>query len=234
MKILFITTSFNGLSQRAWVELDRLNHQVKVHVVSTKNNMVDVVHDFVPDLIVAPYLKTAIPEIIWKNFTCFIVHPGIIGDRGSSSLDWAILNNEKEWGVTVLQATEKMDAGSVWATATFSVRNVSKSFLYRHEVTQSAMKALLEAVQKFEGNFSPKPASDIDSAKKGKWNRSTNDDDFKFSWNEETKSIIRKINAADSYPGALCTIFNNEYYTYGAGEEEILKGIPGEILATAQ
>ncbi len=36
MKILFITTSFNGLSQRAWVELDRLNHQVKVHVVSTK------------------------------------------------------------------------------------------------------------------------------------------------------------------------------------------------------
>lgn len=231
MKILFITTSFNGLSQRAWVELDRLNHQVKVYVVSAKNNMVDVVHDFVPDLIVAPYLKTAIPEIIWKNFTCFIVHPGIIGDRGSSSLDWAILNNQQEWGVTVLQATEKMDAGPVWATATFSVRNVAKSFLYRHEVTQSAMKALLEAVQKFEENFSPKQAGDIESVKRGKWNRSTNEDDFKFSWNDETNAIIRKINAADSYPGALCTIFNNEYYAYGAGEEETLKGIPGEILA---
>ncbi len=194
--------------------------------------MEDVVQDFVPDLIVAPYLKIAIPEIIWKNFTCFIVHPGIIGDRGSSSLDWAILNNEKEWGVTVLQATEKMDAGPVWATATFSVRNVSKSFLYRHEVTQSAMKALLEAVQKFEENFSLKPADDIESVKRGKWNRSTNDDDFKFSWNEETNSIIRKINAADSYPGALCNISDNEYYAYGVVEEEILKDIPGEILTT--
>ena len=36
MKILFITTSFNGMSQRAWVELDRLNHQVKVHIASTE------------------------------------------------------------------------------------------------------------------------------------------------------------------------------------------------------
>jgi putative two-component system protein, hydrogenase maturation factor HypX/HoxX len=32
------------------------------------------------------------------------VHPGIKGDRGPSSLDWAIANHEKTWGVTILQA----------------------------------------------------------------------------------------------------------------------------------
>ena len=66
---------------------------------------------------------------------------------------------------------------------------------------------------------------------KGKWNRSTNENDFKFSWNDETSSIIKKINAADSSPGALCKIFNDEYYAYGVTEEEILKGKHGEILA---
>src|SRR6185503_21191362 len=91
MKILFITTAFNGMSQRAWVELDRLNHQVKVHIASRRKNMADTVNDYEPDLIIAPYLKTRIPENIWKNYTCFIIHPGIVGDRGSSSLDWAIL-----------------------------------------------------------------------------------------------------------------------------------------------
>ena len=175
MKILLITTSFNGMSQRAWVELDRLNHQVKVHIATTQQNMLNAVSNYQPELIIAPYLKSVIPESIWKNYTCLIIHPGIVGDRGSSSLDWAILNNETEWGVTVLQATHKMDAGPIWSTATFLMRNVSKSFLYRHEVTQAGMKALLEAVKKFEEkNFIPQSPGEIDISHKGKWNRSTN------------------------------------------------------------
>ncbi len=232
MKILFITTAFNGMSQRAWVELDRLNHQVKVHVASTQKNMIDAVNDFEPDLIIAPYLKTRIPEHVWKNYTCFIIHPGIVGDRGSSSLDWAILNNEQEWGVTILQAAEKMDAGPVWSTATFPMRNVSKSFIYRHEVTDAAMKALLDAVKKFEEKtFNPKSSAEIDTNARGKWNRSTDENDFRFSWNETTEAIIRKINAADSYPGALATILDDEYYCFGSVEEPRFKGRPGEIIA---
>ncbi len=231
MKILFITTSFNGLSQRAWIELDRLNHEVKVHIASTEENMIDAVNNYQPDLIIAPYLKTAIPESVWKNYTCLIVHPGIIGDRGSCSLDWAILNDEKEWGVTILQAVKKMDAGPVWATARFPMRHVSKSFLYRHEVTQAAMDALMQAVHDFEEKKYPSGIQSAGGLKKGKWNRATNQNDFKFSWNDEVKTIIRKMNAADSSPGVLCTFFNEEYFCYGVVEEEKLKGNPGEILA---
>ena len=57
------------MSQRAWVELDRLNHQVKVHIVTTQKNMTETVNEYNPDLIIAPYLKTAIPEIIWQKLT---------------------------------------------------------------------------------------------------------------------------------------------------------------------
>ncbi|MEO5648243.1 MAG: four helix bundle protein, partial [Chitinophagaceae bacterium] len=231
MKILFIVTTFNGMSQRAWIELDRLNHQVKVHIATSQKNMEEAVNAYAPDLIIAPFLKTAIPESIWSKHTCLIVHPGIPGDRGSSSLDWAILNHEMEWGVTILQAVAKMDAGPVWASETFEMRNVSKSFLYRHEVTRAAIKALLLAIQRFEGkDYIPKAGEEIIHLKQGKWNRASNQNDLRFSWNEDTASIIRKINAADSYPGALCKIFDDEYYSYGAVEEEMLKGEPGEIL----
>ncbi len=232
MKILFIITSFNGLSQRAWVELDRLNHQVKLHTASTSEKMIEAVNEYKPGLIIAPYLKKVIPEIIWKNYTCLIVHPGIVGDRGSSSLDWAILNNKKEWGVTILQAVEKMDAGPVWAYETFVMRNVAKSFLYRHEVTQAATKALLKAVHLFEQkNFIPRKNEEIIEERKGKWNRSTNEDDFKFTWDEDAVSIRKKIHAADSFPGALCSLLGEEYFCYGAVEEEAWKGVPGEIIA---
>src|SRR5664279_4056176 len=130
--------------------------------------MIDAVNEYIPDLIIAPYLKTAIPGSIWEKYTCLIIHPGIAGDRGSSSLDWAILNNEKEWGVTILQAAEKMDAGPVWAEELFPMRNVAKSCLYRHEVTQAAMKGLLSAVVKFgTKNFVPKSVDEIKLTAKG-------------------------------------------------------------------
>lgn len=232
MKILLITTAFNGMAQRAWVELDRLDHQVKVHLAGDEKKMISVVFDYKPDLIIAPYLKSVIPEKIWKEYTCLIVHPGIPGDRGASSLDWAILNNEKEWGVTILQATGKMDGGPVWAASAFPMRNVSKSFLYRHEITESAMEALLSAIQKFQDkNFIPKNLQEMNGSAKGRWNRSTCVDDFKISWTSDTASVLRKINAADSNPGAFCEISGNEYFCYGAYEEGRMSGQPGQLLA---
>jgi putative two-component system hydrogenase maturation factor HypX/HoxX len=60
------------------------------------------VKNFQPDLIVCPTLMKAIPEDIYTKTKCLIVHPGIKGDRGPSSIDWAILNKDKEWGVTLL------------------------------------------------------------------------------------------------------------------------------------
>ena len=232
MKILLIATSFNGMCQRVWVELDRLDHQVKVHLVSTETEMINATESFKPDLIIAPYLKSAIPAVIWKKYTCLILHPGIPGDRGACSLDWAVLNNEKIWGVTILQAIGKMDAGPVWATASFSMRNVSKSFLYRHEVTEAGIIALLEALEKFESKiFTPQPFCESNGRKKGTWNRSTNENDFRFSWNEKTVAILNKINASDSEPGALCEISGTEYFCFGAVEEKELKGYPGECLA---
>jgi putative two-component system hydrogenase maturation factor HypX/HoxX len=46
-----------------------------------------------------------------------------------------------------------------------------------------------------------------------------------------TESIVRKINAADSAPGVLDTLFGNPYFLYGAHQEDQLRGAPGQLLA---
>lgn len=99
MKVQFITTAFNGMAQRLWIELNRLNHEVKVHIAFTADKMIEAVTNYGPDLIIAPFLTSKIPSEIYKNFTCLIVHSGIKGDRRASSLDWAILQNKKTWGI---------------------------------------------------------------------------------------------------------------------------------------
>ena len=157
MRILLLTHSFNSLTQRIHVELAGRGHDVSVEL--------DVHHDltrqgielFNPDVVIATFLKRAIPEDIWRAVRCLIVHPGIPGDRGPAALDWAVLEARESWGVTVLEAEAEMDAGPVWASATFAMRDATKSSLYRREVADAAVSAVLDALDRIASKQPPLP-----------------------------------------------------------------------------
>src|SRR5689334_281167 len=115
LRILFLVSAHNGLSQRALVALRDLGHAVTVAEVESADQMQAAVRAHEPELIVCPFLKKMIPESIWARHRCLIVHPGPPGDRGPSSLDWAIHLGRPRWGVTVLQANGEADAGRILA-----------------------------------------------------------------------------------------------------------------------
>lgn len=94
MRILFLTTAHNSLSQRLLIELTERGHEVHVDVVARGEKITQAAAHEAPDLIIAPMLKIAVPEDVSSRYLCLIVHPGIKGDRGPSSLDWAIANGE--------------------------------------------------------------------------------------------------------------------------------------------
>jgi putative two-component system hydrogenase maturation factor HypX/HoxX len=146
LRILFLASAHNSLSQRALVALTEVGHDVSVEVVDSSAAIAAAVARHAPELIVCPMLKTIIPDSVWANHRCLVVHPGPKGDRGPSSLDWAIELEMAEWGVTVLEASGEVDGGDVWASRTFPTRATGKSSLYRHEVRRAAIDAILEAV----------------------------------------------------------------------------------------
>src|SRR5436305_522577 len=233
MNILFFTTAHNSLSQRAFVELVDRGHKVVVVIASSEAVMLAAVEREQPDLIVAPMLKKVIPASIWQHHTCIIIHPGIKGDRGPSSLDWAILNACEEWGVTLLQASAEMDAGDIWASRTFPMGAGSKSHLYRHEVTEAAIQGLVETIAKVESHaFVPEPLDYSKQDVKGRLQASMKQADRAIDWRDASASILRKIRCADSFPGTLDMVLGTPYYLYGAHEEDVLRGTPGEIIAT--
>ncbi|MEH6416973.1 hydrogenase maturation protein [Pseudomonas sp. CGJS7] len=231
MRIVFLCTAYNGLAQRAWAELTDLGHHVVVQVASDPDTMRAAVARERPQLIVAPMLKSAIPEDIWTRHTCLIVHPGIVGDRGPSSLDWALLEGEHDWGVTVLQAAAEMDAGDIWASAGFAVRGVSKSELYRHEVTDAAVRALLQAVERFEaGDRSPQPLDYANPDVRGRLRASMRASDRALDWEMDNAALLARIRSGDSFPGARGEIAGLRCHVFGAHVEPSLRGRPGELL----
>jgi len=227
MKILLLTHSFNSLTQRLFVEIERLGHDVSVEFDIHNSVTEGAVDLFQPDLLIAPFLKRAIPESVYSQIPCLIVHPGPKGDRGPSSLDWAILRGEKTWGVTLLQAVEEMDAGPIWATRNFDMRVAPKSSIYRNEVSDGAVECVLEALEKFKDpNFKPEPLEGT-----GIWNDVMKQSDRKINWNKDTsKTILRKINSGDGNPGVLDEIDGEAVYLHNARIDNSLTAVPGEIL----
>lgn len=233
MKILLLTHAYNCLCQRLHIELSQLGHQVSIEFDINDEVCIDAVERFQPELIIAPFLKRAIPDVVWQNITCWIVHPGIIGDRGPSSLDWAITNQEKSWGVTILQANEVMDGGDIWASENFPMRVASKSSIYRQEVTRAAVKAVQQALINLADNcFKPTPLAEAQAEYQGQWRCLMKQQDRAINWCEDTsEEVIRKIHAADGNPGLLTTLLGQEYYLFNASVDHSLSGEPGTIIA---
>ncbi|MCH0572203.1 hydrogenase maturation protein [Streptomyces sp. MUM 136J] len=233
MDILLVASAFNSLSQRVYAELSDRGHRVEVVLAPHGDDAVRAaVRETAPELIVAPMLRTAVPEDVWREHTCLIVHPGPPGDRGPSSLDWAVADGARRWGVTVLQAEAGLDAGDIWASVPCTLPPVGKSDLYRGEVADAAAAAVLLAVQRFaDGSFKPQPQSGPSVGVV--WRDVFRQETRRIDWRaDSTETVLRKLRGADSRPGVLDTLLGREVFLHGGHPEDILRGRPGQVLAT--
>jgi putative two-component system hydrogenase maturation factor HypX/HoxX len=231
VRILLLVTAFNGLSQRAWCTLREAGHDVRVQLATSAQDMIDGVHAADPDLVLCPYLTERVPAEIWQHRRTVVIHPGPVGDRGPSALDWAITEGARTWGVTALQAVEELDAGPTWATRTFGVPLAAprKSSLYTGPVADAAMECLTEVVAKAaDPGFTPVPA---DLARPRP--RMTQADRA-FDWADPTERIVRRIRAADGTPGVRTEVGGLPVFAYDATPGIARTGPPGQILSRRQ
>ncbi|KJZ74254.1 hypothetical protein HIM_06260 [Hirsutella minnesotensis 3608] len=173
MRILFLCTAHNSLSQRLFLVLSR-NHSVTIEYALTESIMIEAVNLANPHIVLCPFLTTRVPRQIYEQYLTLIVHPGPPGDAGPSALDWLLMGDDgteavsdrlltndsfscsgrSHWGVTVLQAVKEFDAGPIWAFDQFPVNidepGLTKSSLYRGPVTQAAVAATAAAIDRIE------------------------------------------------------------------------------------
>lgn len=233
LRILLLCHSFNSLSQRLYAELTALGHVLSVELDIADAVTEEAVALFQPDLVLAPFLKRRIPEPVWRTLPCFVVHPGPPGDRGPAALDWAIVEGQREWGVTVLQADGDFDAGPVWGAATFPLRAASKGAIYRREVTEAAVAATLQALARFTAGDAPQnslPAADgwrgvLPQARRAiDWSR------------DDSATVLAKIRASDGQPGVVDALFGQPCRLFDAHPATLealagFDGAPGDVLA---
>ena len=220
MRILFLTHSFNSLTQRLYVELAAAGHDVSVEFDVNDRVTAEAVLLWQPDLVVAPFLKRRIPDSVWRHHRCIVIHPGIEGDRGPCALDWAIMNGETEWGVTALEANGELDAGDVWAEVRFPMREATKSSLYRNEVTEAAVAALDLTLERLARGDRPHPQDASRRGIRGQARPFLRQPERAIDWQaDDTTTVLRKIRAADGAPGVLDEVQGERVFLHDGHRE---------------
>jgi putative two-component system hydrogenase maturation factor HypX/HoxX len=235
VRILVLCSAFNGLTQRVWLQLRRAGHEVTVELALSGQLMVEAARLAEPDLVICPFLKERVPAEVWKVWPTIIVHPGPLGDRGPSAVDWAVAGAEPVWGVTVLAAVKELDAGDIWASVRFPMpaEPPRKSTLYNGLIADAAVALVREVVAKavdpvFIADPQDYSRPDVISYPRPLLRQAGR----AFNWSDDVRHILRTIRAADGRPGVLSQLCGRPVYLYDAHPAGPVEDAPGAAGGT--
>jgi putative two-component system hydrogenase maturation factor HypX/HoxX len=228
MKITLLVTTFNSISQNYYAILKHKGFKVDTVYAINEKQMIDEVKQFNPNIIICPFLKKFVPKEIFNIYPTFILHPGIIGDKGAYSIDNALRENKTLWGVVILKANDNFDGGDIYSSVDFDLRDTTKASIYRNEVKIASVKVLEILLNNLiKKDFIPQKQPNAPM------HTQLTQEHRAINWQKETtKQIIKKINFSDSFPGVLDEILGVKCFLFGAWEEEKFKSDkPKSILA---
>ncbi len=223
MTLTLLITTYNSLSQAVHTTLKDKGYKIDIVYAINKTQIINEIKAFNPKIILSSFLKSYIPKEIYENYPTFVFHPAPRGDRGAYSLDYAVFNEEKEWGGVWLRANELYDGGDIYASSSFKMRKSYKASIYRQEMVKVATSTLNKLFYNIEKNISiPQILNPIHKPFTQKMRA--------INWQKDTTDkIIKKIYASDSLDGVWDNILGIECYLFGVWKED---RIGSEVLTS--
>jgi methionyl-tRNA formyltransferase len=185
--------------------------------------------DLNPDIVVV----VAYGQLIPKNFLNipkkgFInIHASLLPKwRGAAPIQRAIINLDKETGVSIMQITEELDSGPVMKKIKIKINPYETSGEVSEKLSKIGSDNIVKALDNIFENrvkFLEQEYDHVTYAKKIKKSEA------KIDWEHSAENIIGKINGLNPNPGAWFEYRKIRYKIWRASIFEN-KGVPGTIL----
>jgi len=121
--------------------------------------------------------------------------------RGGAPINWAILNGEKETGISVFRINEVMDGGEIILQKKISILEEDDALTLGEKLSKEGADLLLEAIElieKGEAKFFPQDESKVSFAPLLK------KEDGRINWNNPAEKIYNQIRGLLPWPGCYC------------------------------
>jgi len=182
-----------------------------------------------PDLVLVVAYGQIIPSkwLNIENIKFINIHASLLPKwRGAAPIQRAIMNLDKETGISIMKIVEKLDAGPIMMRKSIKILRDTTYEELKRNLSDLGSKMTVEAlklIEKNEDKFFPQIEKEATYAKKIKKEES------KINWKNSAEKIIANINALSPNPGAWFE-YNGSRIKIIKAEEVKEKGKPGEIL----
>ena len=207
---------------------NKLNLPVRCPIVFNEDE-INHIKKLNPDLvIVVAYGKILPVKLLNLDKVLFInVHASLLPRwRGAAPIQRAIMNLDKETGVSIMKIVTELDAGPVLLQSKIKI---TKEINYKElsvQMSELGAKLILDTLKLIEDkktNFTEQNESKATYAKK------IEKSETKISWNDDAEKIVAKINAFSPNPGCWFEL-NGSRVKIIKAKKIISEGIPGTIL----
>jgi len=187
-----------------------------------------------PDLIVVAAYGQILPLSILEipRFGCINVHASLLPKyRGAAPIQWAILNDEPETGVTIMKMDAGMDTGAMLTQAITPIAPEDNAATLHDRLAKMGADLLVRTLPDYiTGKITPRPQP----AEGATYARKITKEDGHLDWTQTARVLWNRVRAYTPWPGAY--VFQKAaskprlLKIWDAKVEEQLTGAPGEVL----
>ncbi len=223
--------------QSSPVKMTALAHDIPVYQPAKvrEESFVAVLKELDPDVIVVVAFGQILPESILSlpRWGCINVHASLLPRyRGAAPIQWAVIDGEKETGVTIMYMDKGLDTGDMIAKAVVAIEEKETGESLHDKLSVLGGPLLLKVLDDLENGIDTREKQDDSlSCYAGMLTK----DMGRIDWNKDAASIERLVRGLNSWPSAF-TYYKNK--TLKIWSADVVPGlneaIPGKVIAVDQ
>lgn len=189
-----------------------------------------VIEEIHPEVIVVIAFGQILPKEIleYPKFGCINIHASLLPKyRGAAPMQWAIIDGEKETGVTTMQMDVGLDTGDMLDKVVIPMEAKETGGSLHDKLMVAGAKLILETLEKVENNTVTRTKQrDEDSCYAQMLTKSLGNIDF----NQEAVYIERLIRGLNPWPSAFTKLEGRNLKIWDADvDAENTKKAPGTV-----
>lgn len=184
------------------------NHGINVYQPEKLKNSdnLSIINELNPDIIVVVAYGKLLPKEILTSapYGCINVHASLLPlYRGAAPIQWAVLNGDKETGISIMQMDEGLDTGDILYVEKTNIGENETSAELFDRLSVIGADALIKTLDKLQkGNLNPIKQNDIVTQYASMINKSM----CAIDWRKSAFEIHNQVRGLQTWPVATTVI----------------------------
>ncbi len=163
---------------------------------------VKILNEIKPDfIVVAAYGQILKREVLSiPKYGCINIHASLLPKyRGAAPINWAIINGEKETGITIMEMEEGLDSGPILLQESIDIEEDDDAQVVHDKLTLLGGKLIAIGLKEIkEGNIKKKPQEESKATYASKITKEMG----RIDWNDKGINIKNQIQGLKPWPSA--------------------------------